>query len=91
MQRRLVIIYLCDSCAHYFVMCQTAGVVRKEPLSHRQVLVILENLYDLVLEVEQLRRDQPSQEEEEAYQFWSVHTILLFDLRPEDKQGEVVQ
>jgi DNA topoisomerase 2-associated protein PAT1 len=51
---------------------QIAGVVRKEPLSHRQVLVILENLYDLVLEVEQLRRDQPPHSEEEAYQTWSV-------------------
>jgi DNA topoisomerase 2-associated protein PAT1 len=34
--------------------------------------VILENLYDLVLEVEQLRRDQPPHNEEEAYQTWSV-------------------
>jgi DNA topoisomerase 2-associated protein PAT1 len=39
--------------------------------------VILENLYDLVLEVEQLRRDQPPHNEEEAYQTWSVYLILL--------------
>lgn len=63
--------------AHSFVAYQTAGVVRKDPLSHRQVLVILENLYDLVLEVEQLRRDQPPQEEEEAYQTWLVCIALL--------------
>lgn len=50
----------------------TAGVVRKEPLSHRQVLVILENLYDLVLEVEQLRRDQPPQNEPDAYEAWET-------------------
>jgi len=50
----------------------TAGVVRKEPLSHRQVLVILESLYDLVLEVEQLRRDQPPQHDPDAYEEWEL-------------------
>jgi len=38
--------------------------------------VILENLYDLVLEVEQLRRDQPPHDEAESYQAWSVCLIL---------------
>jgi DNA topoisomerase 2-associated protein PAT1 len=46
--------------------------VRKDPPTHREVLVILENLYDLVLRVEQLRRDQPLQEEEEAFIAWCV-------------------
>lgn len=49
---------------------KVAGTIRKEPLTHRQVLVLLENLYDLVLEVEQHRRDQPPQEDEEACQAW---------------------
>ncbi|KZP16629.1 hypothetical protein FIBSPDRAFT_794305, partial [Athelia psychrophila] len=48
------------------------GTIRKEPLTHRQVLVLLENLYDLVLEVEQHRRDQPPQEDEEACQDWDA-------------------
>lgn len=49
---------------------QTDNLVRKEPLSHRQVLVILEELYDTVLHVEQLRRDQPLQDEIEALLEW---------------------
>jgi hypothetical protein len=49
---------------------QTHGLVRKEPLSQRQVLSTLENMYDAVLRVEQLRREQPSQEDEEALQTW---------------------
>lgn len=49
---------------------QTGGVVRKDPLTHRETLAILERMYDLVLEVEQLRRDQPPPEEEEAHQAW---------------------
>ncbi|EIW79273.1 hypothetical protein CONPUDRAFT_59162 [Coniophora puteana RWD-64-598 SS2] len=47
------------------------GVIHKDPLTHRQVLVLLESLYDLVLDVEQLRRDQPPPEEEEAHLVWS--------------------
>ncbi|KAF9005908.1 topoisomerase II-associated protein PAT1 [Cyathus striatus] len=49
----------------------TENLVRKEPLSHREVLTILEKLYDTVLHVEQLRRDQPLSEDEEACQIWS--------------------
>ena len=49
---------------------QTAGVVRKDPLTHRETLAILERMYDLVLEVEQLRRDQPPPEEADAHQAW---------------------
>lgn len=50
--------------------CQTDNLVKKEPLSQRKVLVILEELYDAVLRVEQLRRDQPSPEDIEASQQW---------------------
>ncbi|KAG6335732.1 hypothetical protein ID866_3356 [Astraeus odoratus] len=49
----------------------TDSVVRKEPLTHRQILVALEALYDLVLAVEQLRRDQPPEDDVEALEFWS--------------------
>ncbi|KAJ7504532.1 topoisomerase II-associated protein PAT1 [Mycena galericulata] len=48
----------------------TGNVVRKDPLTHRQVLTTLEALYDLVLKVEHLRREQPPQEEEEASRQW---------------------
>ncbi|KAF9218260.1 hypothetical protein BS17DRAFT_193009 [Gyrodon lividus] len=48
------------------------GVVRKEPLTQRQVLVALESLYDLVLDIEQLRRDQPLEEDEEAVATWET-------------------
>lgn len=53
--------------------------MKKEPLTQRQVLVILEELYDAVLRVEQLRRDQPPPEEFEALQEWQV-SILNSDI-----------
>ncbi|KAI0057451.1 hypothetical protein BV25DRAFT_1812427 [Artomyces pyxidatus] len=36
------------------------GIVRQDPLTSKETLAILENLYDLVLNIEQLRREQPS-------------------------------
>ncbi|KAJ7767435.1 topoisomerase II-associated protein PAT1 [Mycena maculata] len=48
----------------------TGNVVRKDPLTRRQVLTTLEALYDLVLKVEHLRREQPPPEEEDAFQRW---------------------
>lgn len=47
-------------------------MVRKDPLTQRQVLAALESLYDLVLNIEQLRRDQPIEEDEEAIVAWYV-------------------
>lgn len=42
-----------------------------EPLTQREILVTLENMYDLVLNVEQLRRDQPHPEDgEEVLEQW---------------------
>jgi DNA topoisomerase 2-associated protein PAT1 len=49
---------------------RSAAVVRREPLSRREVLSILENMYDTVLKVEQMRRDQPPREDEEAVGAW---------------------
>lgn len=52
------------------VFFQTENLVKAEPLTHRETLVILEELYDLVLRVEQLKRDQPSEEDERANEEW---------------------
>jgi DNA topoisomerase 2-associated protein PAT1 len=46
------------------------GVVRKDPLTRRQVLAAIESLYDLALDIEQLRRNQPPEEDEEAVAAW---------------------
>ena len=52
------------------------GVTPSEPLTHRQVLVELENLYDIVLKVEQLRRVQPTTEQPTDLQNWLVVCII---------------
>ena len=50
---------------------QQSGIAQKDPLTRRQVLIILESLYDLLLRVEQLRREQPPVEEgEERISEW---------------------
>ncbi|KAG6854522.1 hypothetical protein C0991_005434 [Blastosporella zonata] len=43
----------------------TDGLVRKEPLSQRQILVAVENLYDIVLNTENIKRNEPSPEDGE--------------------------
>jgi len=58
---------------------ETDNLVRREPLSHREVLAILERLYDLVLNVEQLRRDQPLPEEEDILAQWEEAYKMLVD------------
>ena len=58
----------------------TDGLVRRDPLTHREALVKLEHLYDLVLEVEQHRRDQPPPEEVEEYEIWYVIECCSKDL-----------
>ncbi|THV05364.1 hypothetical protein K435DRAFT_961132 [Dendrothele bispora CBS 962.96] len=46
-------------------------LVRRDPLTHREVLVTLETLYDLVMNVEQLKHDEPHPEEQgEAVEEW---------------------
>ncbi|GBE86561.1 topoisomerase II-associated protein PAT1 [Sparassis latifolia] len=55
------------------------GLEHKDPLTHRQTLIILEHLYDLVLEVEQQRRDQPP--EDEGFEAWNAgFTVLVQQL-----------
>ncbi|KAJ6591718.1 topoisomerase II-associated protein PAT1 [Mycena vulgaris] len=58
----------------------TENVVRKDPLTHRQVLTTLEALYDLVLKVEHLRREQPPPEEEDASRQWQKEYDDLVEL-----------
>ncbi|KAJ7077887.1 topoisomerase II-associated protein PAT1 [Mycena belliarum] len=58
----------------------TGNVVRKDPLTRRQVLTTLESLYDLVLKVEHLRREQPSPEEEDASRQWRKEYDDLVEL-----------
>ncbi|KAG6844634.1 hypothetical protein H0H87_005291 [Tephrocybe sp. NHM501043] len=51
----------------------TDGLVRKEPLSQRQILVAVESLYDVVLNTENIKRNEPSLEDghsEEAVAQW---------------------
>ena len=63
-------------------------MVRKEPLTQRQTLVLLEGLYDLVLNIEQLRRDQPpeeDEEDEEAFTAW--YAIYIFSRNSTDNSS----
>ncbi|TFY78939.1 hypothetical protein EWM64_g5071 [Hericium alpestre] len=50
-------------------------LVRKDPLTTKETLFILEHLYDLVLNIEQLRREQPPEDSEdfEAVGIWNAH------------------
>ncbi|KAI0741955.1 topoisomerase II-associated protein PAT1 [Daedaleopsis nitida] len=57
----------------------TDGLIRRDPLTHREVLVKLEHLYDLVLEVEQRRRDQPPPEEVEEFDQWQKECDVIID------------
>ncbi|KAK7471033.1 DNA topoisomerase 2-associated protein pat1 [Stygiomarasmius scandens] len=54
-------------------------LVRRDPLTSREVLVTLETLYDLVMGIEQLRHDEPHPEEEgEAVEEWQKqHDALV--------------
>ncbi|THH10733.1 hypothetical protein EW145_g1128 [Phellinidium pouzarii] len=58
-------------------------VIRKDPLTRKQCLFILEGLYDTLLRVEQLRREQPSPENEAGMHNWEaaykVETTKLWD------------
>ncbi len=49
---------------------QGTGVIRKDPLTHRQTLLMLEGLYDVLLKLEQMRRDQPAPTDENRLQDW---------------------
>ncbi|KAF8074818.1 topoisomerase II-associated protein PAT1 [Lyophyllum atratum] len=68
----------------------TDGLVRKEPLSQRQILVAVENLYDVVLNTENIKRGEPGPEDTEEYvaewkkeyeasvdQLWAGLTVMI--------------
>ncbi|KAI5124196.1 hypothetical protein M0805_005047 [Coniferiporia weirii] len=61
----------------------SASVIRKDPLTRKECLVILENLYDTLLHVEQLRREQPPSENEARVHEWELayktETTKLWD------------
>ena len=50
---------------------QQSGV-RREPLTKKQVMYALEELYDSVLELEHMRRDMPPPTAQEAIEGWNV-------------------
>ncbi|KAL4250335.1 PAT1 family protein [Abortiporus biennis] len=54
-------------------------LVRKDPLTARESLVIVERLYDMVLELEQQRRTQPVTEDPEAIEAWEAHFQSIVD------------
>jgi hypothetical protein len=55
---------------------ETTGLIKQDPLDSRQVLIKLEGLYDLLLKIEQFKREQPDEAEEEAFDQWLV-TFLV--------------
>lgn len=47
-------------------------MIRKDPLTRRQTLLMLEGLYDILLKLEQMRRDQPAPTDENRLHDWEV-------------------
>ncbi|KAG7093875.1 hypothetical protein E1B28_007514 [Marasmius oreades] len=58
---------------------ETSDLVRKDPLSRKEVLVTLEALYDLVLQLEQLKRNQAPPEDEQATAEWQNEFKSVLD------------
>ena len=63
--RRLDILFDCFNLDLFDV--QTDNLIHKDPLSHREILVGVENLYDFVLGMETLKRNEPTSEDNEEY------------------------
>ncbi|KAI0031285.1 topoisomerase II-associated protein PAT1 [Vararia minispora EC-137] len=57
------------------------GAVAQDPLTRKETLGILENMYDLVLQLEQLRRDQPPSDSDdfETVGIWWVVTTAQYN------------
>jgi hypothetical protein len=70
--------FLFVAIAHGF---QPDDTVRRDPLRPKEALKILEHLYDLVLDIEQLRREQSSidAEDPEAVDNWCVCRSLILN------------
>jgi hypothetical protein len=58
---------------------QAEGLVQKDPLTRKEALAILEELYELVMQLEKLAREQPPTEEEEVYGDWYVSRNLCIN------------
>ena len=56
---------------------QINGFIPQDPLTRRESLIIVEGLYDTLLQVEQLRREQVSPEDEGKFQEWFVIGLSL--------------
>ncbi|KZT10098.1 uncharacterized protein LAESUDRAFT_722251 [Laetiporus sulphureus 93-53] len=58
-------------------------IVRKDPLTYRESLIIIEHVYDILMELEQISREQPPPEEEERLKAWTAdynaHVQELFE------------
>jgi len=57
---------------------QNENLVHKEPLTRREVLIIVEELYNFILNVEQVKRNQPlPEEEQERHDAWWAYRLTL--------------
>ncbi|KAG8949444.1 hypothetical protein FRC04_008543 [Tulasnella sp. 424] len=57
------------------------SIDRQPPLTHRQIQVAIERLYDTLLSIEQSNREIPPQDDEEAREAWEAsHERLLDEL-----------
>lgn len=70
---------------HYcaLIRFQPDNTACEDPLTTKEALKILEHLYDLVLDIEQLRREQSSlnAEDPEAVEAWYAHLNTSCDLK----------
>ena len=44
---------------------QGSNVAQKDPLTHRESLVLLERLFDIIIEAESIKQNQPAEENAE--------------------------
>lgn len=62
-------------------MLQSDGPVHRDPLTTRDALIVLESLYDLALNIEQVGREQPDDPDDfEAMGIWYVLYNLIVDV-----------
>ena len=51
-------------------MLQDKKVILRDPLTHREALIMLERLFDTIIEAESIKQSQPADEDEEAMLAW---------------------
>ncbi|KAK0188854.1 topoisomerase II-associated protein PAT1 [Armillaria mellea] len=57
----------------------SSDLIRKEPLTRREILTCLEDLHDLVLKAEQLKQEEPLPEEMQFYAEWEYEYSGVVD------------